>query len=290
MINLLTDSCADLNQELISRFAIHTISLTVFINDKIYQDGVDLSLLELYRQVETSGELPKTSAPSVAEFQAFFQSFPADLIYIGIGSKLSATYQNAFLAAETIPERKIHVIDSNNLSTGIGLLVLRAADLRDQGLTADEIEKEIQALLPRVHTSFMVDTLEYLYKGGRCTAVENIVGSLLKIRPVIEVKADGSLGIKEKTRGTRKKALTYLLEDFRAHLPEIDLHRVFVTHSGCDEDGEFLATELRKMAPIDDIYITTAGCTISSHCGPGTIGILYLGKRDLTAAAQELPG
>jgi DegV family protein with EDD domain len=278
MINLLTDSCADLNQELTSRFAIQTISLTVFINGKIYHDGVDLSLPELYHQVELCGELPKTSAPPVAEFQSFFQSTPGDLIYIGIGSKLSATFQNAFLAAETLPERKIHVIDSNNLSTGIGLLVLRAADLRDQGLTADQIEKEILTLLPRVHSSFMVDTLEYLYKGGRCTAVENIVGSLLKIRPVIEVKTDGSLGIKEKTRGTRRKALTYLLEDFKAHLPGIDLRRVFVTHSGCDEDSEFLVAELRKLAPIDDIYITTAGCTISSHCGPGTIGILYLQK------------
>ena len=276
MTTILTDSCADLNQDLISRFAIHTISLTVFINEKIYHDGIDLSLPELYHQVEASGELPKTSAPSVAEFQTFFQAYPGDLIYTGISSKLSATYQNAFLAAENLPDRHIHVIDSKNLSTGIGLLVLKAADLRDQGVPADEIEKEILALLPKVHTSFMVDTLEYLYKGGRCTAVENIVGSLLKIRPVLEVKADGSLGIKEKTRGTRKKALIYLLDDFKAHLPNIDLQRVFVTHSGCDEDGEFLASELSKIAPIQEIYVTTAGCTISSHCGPGTIGILYL--------------
>ena len=276
MITILTDSCADLNQDLISKFSIHIISLTVFINEKIYHDGIDLNLPELYHQVEVSGELPKTSAPSVAEFQTFFQSFPGDLIYTGISSKLSATCQNAFLAAENLPDRHIHVIDSRNLSTGIGLLVLKAADLRDQGLGADEIEKEIRSLLPKVHTSFMVDTLDYLYKGGRCTAIENIVGSLLKIRPVIEVKIDGSLGIKEKTRGTRKKALTCLLDDFKAHLPNVDLQRVFVTHSGCDEDGEFLAAELRNIAPIREIHITTAGCTISSHCGPGTIGILYL--------------
>jgi DegV family protein with EDD domain len=276
MVTILTDSCADLNQDLISRFAIHTISLTVFINGKIYHDGIDLSLPELYHQVEVGGELPKTSAPSVAEFQTFFQAFPGDLIYIGISAKLSATYQNAFLAAENLPDRNIHVIDSRNLSTGIGLLVLKAADLRDQGLAPNEIEKVIQSLLPKVHTAFMVDTLEYLHKGGRCSAAENIVGSLLKIRPVIEVKADGSLGVKEKTRGTRKKALTYLLEDFKAHLPDIDLQRVFVTHSGCDEDAEFLARELRILAPITEILVTTAGCTISSHCGPGTIGILYL--------------
>jgi DegV family protein with EDD domain len=276
MITILTDSCADLNQELISRFGIHTISLTVFINEKIYHDGIDLSLPELYHQVEIGGELPKTSAPSVAEFQTFFQSFPGDLIYTGISSKLSATYQNALLAAKNLPGRNIHVIDSKNLSTGIGLLVLKAADLRDQGLTAGEIEKEIQSLLPKLHTSFVVDTLEYVYKGGRCSAVENIVGSLLKIRPVLEVKTDGSLGVKEKTRGTRKKALTTLLDDFKAHLPNVDLQRVFVTHTGCDADGEYLAGELKNIAPIQEIYITTAGCTISSHCGPGTIGILYL--------------
>ena len=276
MINLLTDSCADLNQELISRFDIHTISLTVFINGKIYHDGVDLSLPELYRQVQLSGELPKTSAPSVAEFQAFFQSVPGDLIYTGIGSKLSATYQNAFLAAKNLPERNIYVIDSHNLSTGIALLVLSAADLRDQGLAAGEIAKEINSQLPKIHTSFLVDTLEYIYKGGRCSAVENIVGSLLKIRPIIEVKQDGSLGIKEKTRGARKKAFTSLLEDFHSHLSNLDLRRVFVTHTGCDDDGEFLAEELRKMAPIQQVYVTTAGCTIASHCGPGTIGILYL--------------
>jgi DegV family protein with EDD domain len=276
MITILTDSCADLNKDLLSRFDVHSISLTVFINEKIYHDGINLSLPELYRQVEISGELPKTSAPSVAEFQTFFESFPGDLIYTGISSKLSATCQNAFLAAQNLPDRNIQVIDSNNLSTGIGLLVLKAADLRDQGLAAGEIKKEIQTLLPKVHSSFMVDTLEYLHKGGRCTAVENIVGSLLKIRPVLEVKTDGSLGIKEKTRGTRKKALIYLLDDFKAHLPNVDMQRVFVTHTGCDEDGEFLARELKNIAPIQDVYITTAGCTISSHCGPGTIGILYL--------------
>jgi len=149
------------------------------------------------------------------------------LIYVGIGSKLSATFQNAFLASETLPERKI---------------------------------------------------TEYLYKGGRCLTVENIVGSLFKIRPVIEVKPDGNLDVKEKTRGTCKKALTYLLDDFKAHLPDIDLHSVFATHSGCEDDGKFLEGEFRNMAPIEEIYNTTAGCTIASHCGLGTIGILYLEK------------
>ena len=136
----------------------------------------------------------------------------------------------------------------------------------------------MQAAVGRVHTSFIIDTLDYLYMGGRCSAMENVVGSLLKIRPIIEVRPDGTLGVKEKTRGTRKKALGSMLADFEAHLSQVDLHRVFVTHTGCDADAAFLKEELLKIAPIEEVCITQAGATVASHCGPDTIGILYLEK------------
>jgi DegV family protein with EDD domain len=278
MVNILSDSCSDLDQNLLARFNVHSISLSVFVNNQTYHDGVDISLPELYRQVDMGGQLPKTSAPSVAEFIQFFTNFTGDIIYIGISARLSATLQSARLAVETLSKRNIILIDSKNLSTGIGLLVLKAAELRNQGLTSVEIVAQIESIIPKVRTSFMIDNLEYLYKGGRCSSMENIVGSLLKIRPVIEVKSDGSLGIKEKTRGTRLKSLVVLLENFKANLDTIDFHRVFITHSGCDEDGTYLAEELRKIAPIEDLLVTTAGCTIASHCGPNTIGILYLTK------------
>ena len=276
MVEILTDSCSDLSQEIVQRFGIAVIPLSVFIAGKTYLDGVDITLEELFEQVHQSGELPKTSVPSIANFIDFFSQFEEEMIYISIGAKLSATYQNAMLAAESLPDRKIFIIDSANLSTGIGLLVCKAAELRDQGLSAEQIVSQIREIVGKVRTSFVVDTLEYLYMGGRCSALQNIVGSLLKIRPVIEVRRDGTLGVKEKLRGTRRRALDTLLEDFRDNLSEIDLHRVFVTHSGCEADAIYLRDGLNQLAEIEEICVTRAGATIASHCGPNTIGILYL--------------
>jgi len=274
MLDIVTDSCADLSPELIERFKIRVLPLQVFIDNRTIPDGT-IAPKELFSLVEKTGELPKTSAPSIKDFLEFFE--PADeVIYIGISSKLSATLANGILAAQQLPGKKVHIIDSKNLSTGIGLLVLKAAELRDQGWSAEAIVREIKATVPRVHTSFVIETMEYLYKGGRCTALQAIAGSVLKIRPIIEVRPDGTLGVKTKTRGTRLKALNAMLEDFKNHLPHLDTHRVFVTHTGCDQDAQYLVDSLRSMAPIEEICVTQAGATISSHCGPDTIGILYI--------------
>jgi DegV family protein with EDD domain len=199
------------------------------------------------------------------------------MIFIGIGSKLSGTMQSAYLAKAELPERRIYPIDSQNLSSGIGLLVLKAAELRNEGIPIEKIVKEIEITVPKVRTAFIIDTLDYLYKGGRCSALSNFIGSMLRIRPVIAVR-DGALGVKDKIGGSRKKALDSLLVDFKKNLPQIDLHRVFVTHTGCDDDAIYLKTGLMEIAPIEEIDITYAGATISSHCGPNTIGILYILK------------
>ncbi len=273
MIHILTDSTCDLGQALLRQYGIEFIPLTVILGEVTFRDQVDITLPELFAQIERTGQLSKTSAPSVAEFSAFFHR-EGEIIYLGLSSALSATVQNARLAAENQPG--ITVIDSLNLSSGIGLLALRAADLRKAGCSAVEITADIQNTIPKVNTSFVIDTLEYLYKGGRCSAMQNIFGSLLKIRPVIEVRPDGTLGVKDKIRGSRGKALNSLLEDFRTHAADADLRRVFITHTGCDADAEYLHAELGKIAPIEQIHITSAGCVIASHCGPNTIGILYL--------------
>lgn len=275
MINILSDSCSDLSQELLDRHHIDVIRLSVFINQRTYSDGKDIDPQTLYSLVEKTGTLPKTSAPSVAEFKQFFDR-PGESIFIGIGSPLSATHANALLAAKSMKRGRVRVIDSLNLSTGIGLLALKAADLVEQGCSAEEIEQQVRLAIPKVHTSFVIDTLEYVYKGGRCTAIELIAGSLLKIRPILEVLPDGTVGIREKTRGTRRKALDNLLAEFRSHLDQVDLKRVFITHTTSDEDALYLSSELQKMAPIQQVLITAAGSTIASHCGPSTIGILYL--------------
>jgi DegV family protein with EDD domain len=277
MAHIITDSTADLGTDLAVQYQVRVIPLCVYMNEQTYRDGVDITVQDLFHSVETTGRLPKTSAPSVADFQEHFCQ-PGESVYIGLSSQLSATVQNALLAQQSCDSGKVYVIDSLNLSTGIGLLALKAADLRDLGLPAAEIYQQVSRLVPNVRTSFIIETLDYLYKGGRCSAVQNLMGSLLHIRPVIAVRPDGTLGLKGRTRGARLKALQFMLGEFRDNLAQIDLERVFITHTGCQADAEYLCGELLKIAPIQQVYITTAGCVVSSHCGPGTIGILYLLK------------
>ena len=275
MIDIFTDSCSDLSPELIKKHQIRVIHLNVFINGHDYKDG-ELTQAELFALAGQSGELPKTSAPSISEFAQAFDT-PNEKLFIGISAQLSATLQNAIKGAE-MAEQPVQVVDSMNLSTGIGLLVLKAAEARDQGASVAEIKTLIEATVPQVRTSFVIDTLDYLYKGGRCTTMQHLVGSMLRLRPVIEVRPDGTLGVKEKIGGSRRKALNALLENFKRNLPEVDLHRVFVTHTSCEEDAAYLRAELLKLAPIEEVCITAAGATIASHCGPNTIGILYILK------------
>ncbi len=277
MIEITTDSCSDLGQAILDAYHVRAIPLHIFMDGRELMDG-ELPRAEFFQLCQKAPEMPKTSAPAQQEFIHFFSNTEAEKIFIGISSKLSATVPNAIIAANFLKQQNIHIVDSLNLSAGIGLLVLNAAELRDAGCGADEIVQQVNLLIPRVHTTFVIDTLDYLYKGGRCSAVELLVGSLLKIRPVIEVRPDGTLGVKEKLGGARRKALGAMVKDFESNLTNIDLHRVFITHTGCDADAEYLASELRRLAPIENLHITTAGATIASHCGPNTIGILYLQK------------
>jgi DegV family protein with EDD domain len=274
MLTILTDSCADLSQPILDEYQLETIPLHVLVDNKDYFDN-ELSIFDLFASVEQTGETPKTAAPSVQEFLEFFDR-EGPTLYIGLSSQLSATLQNAQLAEAQLQKDDLFIIDSQNLSTGIGLLVLKAFDLMQNGKTAQNILEILESDRQYVKTSFVIDTMDYLYRGGRCTALQAFVGSMLKIHPVIYVKPDGSLGVLDKVRGNRQKALNSLLMNFKRDLPNVDLTRVFVTHSGCDGDAEYLVKELRKLAPIEEIHTTIAGATIASHCGPNTIGILYM--------------
>jgi len=278
MIHIFTDSTSDLSLDIISEFGIKVVPLSVTIGGEVFQDGVNIHQKDLFALVNKYGELPKTAAPSVGEFIKEFD-IPGEIIFIGISSKLSGTISNALLAAQTYQDEKVRVIDSLNLSTGIGLLVLRAAGLRDQGLTALQIEERIQQSVSNVRSSFVIDTMEYLYKGGRCTALQAIAGSVLKIHPIIEVKQDGTLGVKEKARGTLQKGYQRMLDDFRASIDDVDRERIFVTHT-CqnEEDMRFLLDGVKQLAAMEDIRVTMAGSVIASHCGPNTAGILYFLK------------
>jgi DegV family protein with EDD domain len=281
-VNIITDSTSDLGQEVAARFGVKVIPLYVFAGGKDYIDGVNITLPELFQSVQDTGQLPKTSAPTVTDFIKAFRE-PGDTIYIGISSKVSVTFHNAWMAREQLmqengKDREIYVIDSLNLSTGLGQLVLKAADLRDQGLPAAEIARQVGEAVSKVRTSFIVENLDYLYKGGRCSALQNIVSSMLHIRPIIAVRSDGTLGVKAKTRGTRMRALQVMIDDFCENLPNIDLTRVFISHTGCLEDAEYMRSKLLEAAPIQEVLITKNGSVIASHCGPDTTGILYLLK------------
>ncbi len=274
MTTIWTDSTADLSPSLIERYNLSVIPLYVLLDDKTFLDGVEIQLPQLFDFVSRTGRLPKTSAASIGDFLKRFET-PGPHVYIGISSQLSATLKNAILAKEHLGRDDIYIVDSLNLSTGIGMLAVEAAELRDSGYSAAQIAEEISQRVPKVRTSFIIDTLDYLYKGGRCSALQNLMGSLLSIRPIIEVRKDGTLGVRSKTRGARKKGLMSMVADFEKDLPQVWLKRVFITHTGCDEDAEFLKQELLSRAPIEEIHMTYAGSVIASHCGPNTIGILY---------------
>lgn len=274
MVQICTDSCADLSRALIAQHQVKVIPLQVFINDQNIKDG-DITIKQLFEMVALSGQLPKTAAPSLIDFKAFFEG-PEEVIFIGISSQLSATIQVAQVAAGEKQGAPVYIVDSKNLSTGIGLLALWAADRRDAGWSAPEIAAELAHLTAKVRSSFMIDTMEYLYKGGRCNGLQALAGSLLQIRPIIAVQPDGTLAVKHKIRGSRTKALNTLLADFEADLPGMDLRRVFVTHAACEADAAQLVDKIKSLAPIEEVLVTEAGATIGSHCGPNTIGILYL--------------
>jgi DegV family protein with EDD domain len=277
MVNILTDSTADLSEELVSRFNIHVLPLTVIIGDKDYRDGVDINTQDLFSLVNQLGVLPKTAAPSIVDFANHFNSLK-EVIYVGISSKLSACFTNSLIASQEIGNPSIHLVDSLNLSTGVGMLAIKAAEFSSLGFSAEEVVEKIRGLITKVRTSFVIDKFDYLYMGGRCTAMQSVIGSLLKIHPVIEVKPDGTLGVKDKIRGSRNKALNAMFLDFQKNLPEIDMHRIFITHTLCFDDAAYLESQIRSICSPDEICITVAGSVVASHCGPNTIGILYMLK------------
>jgi DegV family protein with EDD domain len=266
--------------EIINTYDISIVPMYVNFDEGSYADGIDITAEELYKKVDEYGKLPKTSAPSPNDFYNAFKPYieqEKDIIYIGISSKLSSTLQNSIIAAGEFPEGRIEIVDSMNLSTGIGLLVLKACDFAKQGMNVHEIAEQVRAKVPKVKTAFVIDTLDYLYKGGRCSALQNFMSGVLKIKPIVKV-VDGRMILGEKSRGKREKALNIMLENAIADKDIIESDRMLVTYSVGNTDSEYLKSELEKHINVKQVLTSTAGCVISSHCGPNTIGILYITK------------
>jgi DegV family protein with EDD domain len=277
MVQIIVDSTADMSLEIARQFRISIIPQFVHIGERVFLDGVDLLPSQLFELVAQTGQLPKTAAAPVETFHKFFD-VDEPVVFISLSSSLSGLIQSARLAAQELPEGQVRIVDSLNVSSGIALLALLAADLRDQGLLQEEIATRLEEMRSKVSTSFIVETMEYVRKSGRVSVLQAVAGSLLKIRPILEARADGTMGLKSKTHGSRRKGLQTLLDDFTADIPELDRKRVFVTHTGCDNDAEFLRAEVSRLANPEKVYVTLTGSVISSHCGPGTIGIMYMKK------------
>ena len=280
-IKIIVDSTSDLTKEYLEENNISVIPLGVTFGDKVYHDGIDITVKDLYSYVEKNKILPKTSAISVGEFITFFQKYideGYDIFYTGISSKMSSSYQNACLASENFEKGRILIFDSLNLSTGIGLQVTRAVKLVKEGKNLAEINEELLKIRPLVRSQFLIETMDYLYKGGRCSGVAYFLASALYLKPIIRV-VDGGMIVYKKPIGKTIKACNALLEIFKKDLPNMDTSLVMLTSTFADNSEKYLYNELLKYLPAENIMVTHAGAVISSHCGPGTIGILYIMKK-----------
>ena len=278
MVKIFSDSTCDLSKELVERYNITIIPLYVRLGDEEFLDGVNISPQELYKWSDEHGETPKTAAPGISDIEKLLSPDGDDeYVIFKISSSMSASNSNAKLAAEDLGiAERVHVIDSANLSTGIGLLVIRAAELAAEGKSAAEIVTEIEAVKDKVRASFVIDTLVYLYRGGRCSGLAAMLGTALKLHPRIAV-AGGTMHPEKKYRGNSHKFVLDYVKDMEPSLKRARKERVFITHSGCDEEiVESVKKYLQDLGHFDEILETRAGSVVSSHCGPGTLGVLFI--------------
>ncbi len=282
MIRIISDSTCDLSPELKARYNIGILPLHINLGDREYLDGENITPDDIYRWSDEHGETPKTAAPSITEAADCLRPFleeADELIVFTISSSMSACNNVCKLAAQELEaEDRIHVVDSANLSTGIGLLVIEAAEMAAAGYTSDRILQEIYRLRPLVRASFVVDTLVFLHRGGRCSGLAAMLGSALKLHPRISV-ADGAMSSGKKFRGTAAKVIMDYTKDMEEALKNAKKDRVFITHSGCSREIiESVRAYLEGLHVFDEILVTRAGGVISSHCGPGTLGVLFISK------------
>ena len=286
-VKIISDSSCDLSQELLKEFDIEIIPIYVIFGDKEYIDGVEIKTEEIYKKVEETNMLPKTSAITQFQFEEVFKKWVDlgyDVIFTGISGKMSRCYQTAILAQKEIdPDgNRIFVVDSMNLSTGIGLLLLKAAKDRDNGLDAKTIAKNMEYNAKRAKVQFAIERMDYLHNGGRCSSTAKIFGTLLKIKPIIFVR-DGAMSVGMKPLGKMKVALDKMYKMLEEDLKKdnVDPEFIFVTDSIAPESREYLLPKVKELCPNSRVLTTIAGGTVSSHCGPGTIGILYICKEEV---------
>jgi len=275
-IKITADSVIDLSPKMLEDNDITLIPLYITLGGTNYKDGIDVTPDDIYAFVEKTNQLPKTAAVSVDTFKTVFGKYVSEgysVIHFDLSSEMNNTNSNAKIAAAEIGN--VFVIDSRSLSSGVGLQVLYACDLVKEGLDAKTIYEKVLKRVDSVQASFIIDKLDYLYKGGRCSSLALLGANLLSIKPTIEV-VDGKMIVGKKYMGSLKRALEKYVPDILTKYPNYDKKRIFITHTKIDKEIiEKVRDLIRQYADFDEILDTDAGCTITSHCGPGTLGILY---------------
>ena len=277
-VKIISDSTCDLSEELLIQYDIAVLPHPIVRDGELLQDNVSITPDDIYAHYERTGRLCTTSAPNAYDYEQFWRPWldeGYEIVHFTISSEMSTAYNQAVLAAEETGH--VYAVDSRSLSTGIGLLVLEACDLRDQGFAAEEIAARVREDSAKCQASFLVDVIEYLWKGGRCSSVAAIGANLLKLKPRIDVQ-NGKMLSTKKYRGKTTKCFAAYADDLLKGKDNIRQNRIFITHSGIDEDIiQLVQDKIRQWQPgVEHIYVTRAGGTISCHCGPGTLGILYM--------------
>lgn len=282
MIKIFADSTSDFSKDLADRYGITIIPLFINMDDTFYRDGVDITKEEIFNWSDRTGKAPKTAAPSIEDVVEYFKPYAAkgdEIFYFAISEDMSASANVARLAAKELNyEDNVFVIDTMSLSTGNALLCIKACEMAKEGYPATTIYNRILDLRSRVRASFVVDTLTYLGRGGRCKAATALIGNVLKLKPKIEVM-DGKMDATKKYRGKNENVINHYVLDMKADIMKADPSRVFITHTVVEGDSvEKVRKFLESLNYFDEIIETNAGGVISSHCGPGTLGVLYIEK------------
>lgn len=279
MIQITADSTCDLGASIAER-GIEIMPLSVILGTDSFLDGVSITPQDIFSYVENTKQLPKTAAPSAGDYEDFFSKYVNEgktVIHVSISSKSSAACSYAQKAAEKFGG-KVFVVDSRALSSGQGLLVMKLCDFKESGMSAGEIVKEAEKLIPKINTSFVPDRLDYLYKGGRCSRMAMYGANILKIHPLIEME-DGQLVAEKKYRGSMQKCISAYIADLAEKYPAYDGTRCFITHSSAD--AELVECARQKVAEyftFDTVLETVAGSVITGHCGRNTLGVLFIAK------------
>lgn len=281
-VKIIADSTCDLSDELLQKYDITMLPLHIVLGDAEYKDMVEIKPDEIYQWSNEHNEAPKTSAAAISDTIELFQTYGEtydEIVCFSISGQMSTTANVMRMAAEELGmEDRVFVIDSNNLSTGIGQLVIEAAIKAKNGVCGKEIAEFMEQLKPRIRASFVVDTLTFLHRGGRCSGVAALAGSALKLHPKIVVE-QGAMKPSKKYRGKLSSVILNYVKDLEPMLKNAETDRVFITHSGCDDTLiQNIFQEMKHLQIFDEILITRAGGVISSHCGPGTLGIIFIEK------------